>query len=235
MIRTIMFDLDNTLLDFSWAEKIALEKTLRSFGIEPEPEVTERYRVLNRQQWELLEKGELTREEVKVRRFRLLFEEMRAGALPEKVKAGVLPREAAAVYERLLGVGHRFIDGAEELLEELYGKYDLYLVTNGTASVQNSRLDSAGMRRYFKGIFISEEIGADKPGKEYFDRCFAQMPDFKKEEALLVGDSLTADIKGGENTGIKTVWFNPQGLDNHTGIVPDHEIRRLSQIKGLLR
>lgn len=225
MIRRILFDLDNTLLDFSWAEKIALSKTLQQFGIEPTEKIVTRYQALNRAQWELLEQGLLTREQVKVRRYRLLFEEFGMEVSPE---------EAAAVYERLLGIGHRFVEGARELLEDLYQEYDLYLVTNGTASVQNGRLDSADMRKYFKGIFISEEIGFEKPGKEYFDCCFAQMPGFRTEESLLVGDSLTADIKGGENTGIKTVWFNPRGMENHTDIKPDYEIGRLGEIKKIL-
>lgn len=225
MIRTILFDLDNTLLDFTWAEKIALTKTLQKLGIEPTEEVTGRYQVLNRAQWELLEEGKLTREQVKVRRYRLLFEEIGTDASPEA---------ATAIYENLLGIGHRFIDGAPELLEELYKKYDLYLVTNGTASVQKGRLDSADMWKYFKGVFISEEIGYDKPGREYFDRCFARIPGFCIEEALLVGDSLTADIRGGENTGIKTVWFNPGRLANHTEMIPDYEIEHLSRLTEIL-
>lgn len=225
MIRTILFDLDNTLLDFTWAERIALSKTLQQFGIEPAENIVGRYQVLNRSQWELLELGKLTREQVKVRRYQLLFEEFGMNVSAE---------EAAAVYERLLGIGHRFVEGAQELLEELYQKYDLYLVTNGTVGVQNGRLDSADMRKYFKGIFISEEIGFEKPGKEFFDRCFARMPEFRIEEALLVGDSLTADIRGGENTGVKTVWFNPKGLENHTNIKPDYEISRLSEIRKIL-
>lgn len=226
MIHTILFDLDNTLLDFTWAEKIALSKTLRELGIEPTEAVTDRYRQLNLTQWKALERGELTRAQVKVRRYQLLFEELGVEASP---------KEATALYENFLATGHRYIDGAQDLLEHLYKKYDLYLVTNGTASVQKGRLSSADMWKYFKDVFISEEIGYDKPSKEYFQRCFSQIPGFSIEEALLVGDSLTADILGGRNTGIRTVWFNPTNEENHTDIRPDHEIHQLNELYDICK
>lgn len=225
MIRSILFDLDNTLLNFTWAERIALSKTLKQLGVEPTEKILNRYHELNNAQWKALERGEITRDQVKVRRYQLLFEELGVTASPQ---------EATSIYETFLAVGHCYIDGAQELLEHLYKKYDLYLVTNGTAKVQRGRLDSADMWKYFKNVFISEEIGYDKPSKEYFDCCFDRMPEFHIEEALLVGDSLTADILGGRNTGIKTVWFNPRGEENHTDIHPDQEIRRLEELYAIV-
>lgn len=224
-IRWILFDLDNTLLDFNKAEGIALSKTLRAQGIEPSREIVESYSRINRSQWLLLEQGKLTRSELKVRRFRLLFEKFDLAAFPE---------EAARTYERLLGIGHYFMEGAQELLKELYGKYDMYLVTNGTAASQKGRLASADIEKYFGKIFISEEIGFDKPRREFFDRCFAEIPGIRREEAVIVGDSLSSDIQGGKNAGIKTVWFNPREAQNTSEVVPDHEICRLSQLPGLL-
>ena len=105
-------------------------------------------------------------------------------------------KEAAHTYETLLAQGHYFIDGAEELLETLYGQYRMYLVTNGTLSVQKGRLKSSGISRYFESIFISEELGYNKPGREYFNCCFSRIPDFHKETSVIVGDSLTSDIQG---------------------------------------
>lgn len=225
MTDTVFLDLDNTIFDFSKAERIALKKTLETLGVDTSEKTLARYSVLNTAQWKLLEKGEITRQEVKVRRYRLLFDELGTDASAE---------EAAALYENLLGIGHFFMEGAEELLNELQGKYRLYLATNGTASVQKGRIASADLERYFDGIFISEEIGHDKPGKAYFEACFAQIPGFAKEKAVIVGDSLTSDIQGGINAGIRTIWFNPAGEPGDEAIVPDAEIRSLSELPGLL-
>lgn len=225
MIDTVFLDLDNTIFDFSKAEKIALKKTLETLGVDTSEKTLARYSVLNTAQWKLLEKGEITRQEVKVRRYRLLFEELGTDASAE---------EAAALYESLLGIGHYFMEGAEELLNELKGKYRLYLATNGTASVQKGRIASASLERYFDGIFISEEIGYNKPDKAYFEACFAEIPDFVKEKAVIVGDSLTSDIQGGINAGIRTVWFNPKGEPGDGAIVADAEIRSLLELPELL-
>lgn len=225
MIDTVFLDLDNTIFDFSKAEKIALKKTLETLGVDTSEKTLARYSVLNTAQWKLLEKGEITRKEVKVRRYRLLFEELGTDASAE---------EAAALYESLLGIGHYFMEGAEELLNELKGRYRLYLATNGTASVQKGRIASASLERYFDGIFISEEIGYNKPDKAYFEACFAEIPDFVKEKAVIVGDSLTSDIQGGINAGIRTVWFNPKGEPGDGEIVADAEIRSLLELPELL-
>ena len=112
-------------------------------------------------------------------------------------------------------------------------KYRLFLASNGTASVQKGRMTSANLYRFFEKAFVSQEIGHNKPSKEYFDACFARIPGFDPEKAMIVGDSLTSDIKGGINAGIKTVWVNP-GHKVSGDIKPDHEIEALSQLEGLL-
>lgn len=224
MIETLLFDLDNTLLDFNQAERIAVSKTLENFQITPAPSILKRYSELNLAQWKLLEQGKISREQVKLRRFQLLFSEQNIDAPAE---------EAAKIYEFLLSHGHYFMDGAEELLETLYGKYRMYLVTNGTLSVQKGRLKSANISRYFEDIFISEELGYNKPSIEYFDCCFSKIPDFHKETAVIIGDSLTSDIQGGLNARIRTIWFNP----NHSKadkIIPDYEFDILPKLPQLL-
>lgn len=225
MIKTILWDLDNTLLDFNKAEKIAVSKTLEYFKIPAEEKTLRRYSQLNLQQWKLLEQGKLTREEVKLRRFELLFQEL---------ETDQSAKEAAKMYETLLAQGHYFMEGAEELLETLYGRYDMYLVTNGTLSVQRGRLKSSGIGKYFKDIFISEEVGYNKPSIEYFNCCFAKIPDFSKETAIIIGDSLTSDIQGGINAGIRTLWFHPEG-ETAENIKPDYEVTALAQIPALLK
>lgn len=225
MIRNVLFDLDDTLFDFHKAEKIALTKTLVHFGIDPTEETLALYSTINAAHWKRLELGELSREEVKVGRYRELFETIGVERDPE---------EATAYYENMLGVGHYFIPGAPELLEELHGKYRLYIVSNGTAKVQERRIGSSGIAKYMDGIFISQILGANKPDKQFFDICFAEIPDFSLSETVIIGDSLSSDIKGGINAGITTVWFNPKGIENDNDIKPDYTIKELSEVPGLL-
>ncbi len=225
MIRNVLFDLDDTLFDFHKAEKIALTKTLVHFGIDPTEETLALYSTINAAHWKRLELGEISREEVKVGRYRELFKTIGVECDPVK---------ATAYYESMLAIGHYFMPGAPELLEELYGKYRLYIVSNGTAKVQEGRIGSSGIAKYMDGIFISQVLGANKPDKQFFDICFAEIPDFSLSETVIIGDSLSSDIKGGINAGITTVWFNPKGIENDNDIKPDYTIKELSEVPGLL-
>ena len=225
MIRSVLFDLDDTLFDFHKAEKIALTKTLVHFGIDPTEETLALYSTINAAHWKRLELGEISREEVKVGRYRELFETIGVECDPVK---------ATAYYESMLAIGHYFMPGAPELLEELYRKYRLYIVSNGTAKVQEGRIGSSGIAKYMDGIFISQILGANKPDKQFFDICFAEIPDFSLSETVIIGDSLSSDIKGGINAGITTVWFNPKGIENDSDIKPDYTIKELSEVPGLL-
>ncbi len=225
MIDTILFDMDNTLLDFNKAEHHALTKTLNQLNITPTEHTMRRYHELNIAQWKLLELGKLTRKEVKLRRYKLLFEELGVDRSPEK---------AVKIYETYLGQGHYYMEGAEEILRSLSEKYRLYIVTNGSASVQKGRIESAGLRNYVQDIFISEVLGFNKPRKEYFDLCFERIPNFCKGNTIMVGDSLSADIQGGKNAGLLTVWFNPENAVNNSAIIPDYEISELKELKSVI-
>ena len=224
MIDFLLLDLDDTILDFHKAERIALSKTIRDFGVEPTEEVLNRYHHINKWHWEQLELGLMTREQVLVGRFAQLFRE-----LEMEVDAAACMKG----YERNLSIGHYFLPGAEEAVKRLHEKYRLFLVSNGTATVQQGRLTSAGLYPYFEQVFISQEIGFNKPDKAYFDRCFERIPGFEPEKALMVGDSLTSDIKGGINAGLKTVWVNPEHK-SCGDIRPDYEIEGLCQLEALL-
>ena len=224
MIEFLLLDLDDTILDFHKAERFALSKTIREFGVEPSEAVLDRYHHINKWHWEQLELGVMTRDQVLVGRFAQLFEE-----LGMEVDAAACMKQ----YEHNLSMGHYFLPGAEEAVKRLKEKYRLFLVSNGTATVQHSRLTSAGLYPCFEQVFISQEIGYNKPDKAYFDRCFERIPGFAPEKALMVGDSLTSDIKGGINAGLKTVWVNPAHKDCGS-IRPDHEIEGLSQLEALL-
>ena len=225
MLEFLLIDLDDTILDFQKAEHIALRNTLRTFGIEPTDETCELYSRINRAYWEALERGEMTRPQVAVGRFAELF-----------AKVGVTADAADCnrYYWEQLSIGHYFLPGAEETLKELASRYQLYIASNGTKSVQQPRLKSAGIEKYFRDIFISEDIGADKPSKVFFDRSFARIPGFDPAKAMIVGDSLTSDIQGGINAGIATCWVNPKKKASAT-IRPDYEIESLSRLPALLK
>lgn len=225
MIEFVFLDLDDTILDFHKAEHIALGKTFRQFGIEPTQTVMDRYTAINHAHWQRLEKKELTRQQVLVGRFRQLFAEMGIEADAQKVNLA---------YEEHLSVGHYFLPGALEALQSLSQKYKLYLASNGTAKVQAGRLKSADISRYFQEIFVSQEIGADKPDVLYFERCAAKIPGYDSKKAVIAGDSLTSDIQGGINAGMTTVWVNYRGYPGCSHIRPDYEISSLDQLEALL-
>ncbi len=219
MYKFIFLDLDDTILDFHKAERIALSRALREMGIDVTEAILARYSEINRAQWELLQTGELTRPEVLVRRFRLLYEELGIEASAGRTQS---------VYEQYLSEGHYFLPGAEELLRELAARgCRLFLASNGNKNVQKGRLASAGIAPLFEGIFISEDIGAVKPERAYFDACFAAIPDLNKEEAIMLGDSLTSDILGGINAGIATCHYDPTGEVRREDIPPDYRITHL--------
>ena len=225
MIRYVLFDVDDTLLDFGKAEAAAIRKTFERIGIPVTDELIRRYSEINAQQWSRFEKGEITREKLLTERFDILFSELGINVPSEMAQAS---------YEYLLGIGHYFVDGAEELLEALKDKYELYIVSNGNASVQDRRLKSAGIIPYFKDIFISERVGFNKPSAEFFEACFEHIRGFEKDKAVIVGDRLSSDILGGINAGVKTCWFNPRGDAPDPDIPADYEIKHLNELPALL-
>ena len=225
MIKNVFLDIDDTLLDFHKAEANAIRKTFSDMGIEPTQELIRHYSEVNLSQWHDLEKGLITREKLLTKRFDILYAELGITLSSEKTQS---------FYEKYLSREAYFIEGAQELLDALYGRYRLFIASNGTAYVQKGRIGITGIAKYFEKIFISEHIGFDKPSKEYFDACFAQIPDFAPEESIIVGDSLSSDIRGGINAGIKTCWYNPKGKTCGEDTVPDFEIRSLSELPALL-
>ncbi|HAL88510.1 MAG TPA: noncanonical pyrimidine nucleotidase, YjjG family [Clostridiales bacterium] len=224
MIEFLLLDLDDTILDFHKAERLALSKTFRAFGLEPTEAVLNRYHEINKWHWEQLEKGRLTRPQVLEGRFVQLFREL---------GLAVDAAQCMKSYEHNLSIGHYFLPGAEEAVKRLHEKYRLFLLSNGTAVVQQGRLTSANLYPWFEKVFISQEMGFNKPDKQFFDRCFAQISGFDPDKALMVGDSLTSDIQGGINAGVRTVWVNP--AHKVAGkIRPDYEIEALPQLEALL-
>lgn len=226
MIKDILFDLDDTILDFSSSEKTVLKKTLGYFSLYREDDILERYHEINKEQWQKLERGEIDRDEVKVSRYRRLFKEYGIDS--------VSAEEMTQKYEALLCESSIFTEGAQNLLEELFPKYRLFIVSNGAKDVQDSRIKNAGIGKYFEDIFISSDIGFDKPDVRFFEKAVEKVDGFKKENAVIVGDSLTSDILGGKNFGIKTVWFNRHAESNETDIAPDAEFYCLKELPKVI-
>ena len=225
MVEFLLLDLDDTILDFQKGEEYGLRKTLLDAGIEPTEAICTRYSQINKAYWKRLELGEVTREQVMVGRFETLYSELGVTADPIS---------SSAAYMDNMSSVHFFLPGAEDAVKALFRKYRLFLVSNGTASAQHRRLTSAGLYPYFEQVFISQEVGCNKPAKEFFDLCFARIPGFDPQKALIVGDSLSSDIQGGINAGIRTCWVNPAHKKAPESRRPDYEIESIVRLDNLL-
>jgi len=228
MIKVILWDIDGTLLDFEAAEKAAIAQCFASHDLgECTNEMLKRYIVINRRYWEALEKGELTKPEVLVGRFREFFE---TEGLPVE-KAESFNEE----YQVRLGDTIVFCDNGFELVQKYKGQLKQYAVTNGTKVAQDRKLKNSKLDTLLDGIFISDVLGVEKPNIGFFDRVFAEIGDYAKDEVLIVGDSLTSDMQGGINAGILTCWYNPKKVVNDKKLNVDFEIGNLSQIEQILQ
>jgi 2-haloacid dehalogenase len=223
--QTILFDADNTLFDFTAGERIALETAFLQYGYPLTEEIREIYERINVGLWKKYEQGLMDRKTVIYSRFGLLFREI--GIEDDGIRF-------EDVYQDLLGQQHIFVPHAKEVVEYLNPNYDLYIVTNGVTATQMRRLKDSGLDQYMKGIFVSEATGFQKPMKEYFDYCFERIPSFEADKTIIIGDSLSSDIKGGNNAGIMTCWYNPFEQRNDTSVKIDYEIRSLRQLMELL-
>ena len=222
----IFLDLDDTILDFGAAERAAYTGALVLHGIPYSDALLERYRRVNVLWWEKMERGEADREEMLVDRHRDFFAQEGIDADPAAFEAD---------YRRLLGIGHWFVEGAEALLPWLRGRgYRLFLASNGVSDTQYSRIASAGIGNCFEQIFISGALGLHKPDPAYFRYCFDRIPGFDPARALLIGDSLTSDVRGAKNAGIDACWFNRSGKTAPPDLRPEYEITALGQLREIL-
>lgn len=225
--KNLLFDLDDTLLDFGATEDVALQKLFNDQQFTLTPEIKANYKNLNESLWLAYENDEMDRDEVVNTRFTRLFEQYGM-----QVDGVILQQN----YRNYLSDGHHLIEGAIELIQKLHTKYDLYVVSNGASYTQQKRLKDSGLDLYFKKIFVSEDTGYQKPMKSFFDFVFSQIDNFDASETIIIGDSFSADVTGGWNAGIDTCWVNLKGLESqHSKIIPTYEIRKLEEIYGILR
>lgn len=226
MVKFVFFDLDDTILDFNKAERTAIKKTFKSYSIKTNKNILDLYSKINLNEWKRLEKKELTHEQVKVHRFEVFLKE---------INKNFNATEMTKNYEKNLAKEHFVIRGALSVIKSIYKDYRLFIVSNGLIDVQSERIKSAKIKKYFERIFVSQDIGFNKPEKEFFESCFNQIEGFNREEAVIIGDSLSSDIAGGKNVKIKTLWYNCKGVTNRTDIIPDFEIKKLKEIKDILK
>lgn len=219
----LLFDADGTILDYNAAETHSLKAAAANFGIDVTPEILSLYREINSALWADLEKGKISSIELRVKRFDNL-----ASRLDWDVSAVDLSR----TYLQELGNSGFMISGAREMLTDLPEDMSRAVITNGIKDTQYGRLDNAGLMNDFAEIIISEEAGAAKPAAAFFDYVLDRIGFRNRDEMLIIGDSLSSDIAGGVGYGIDTCWFNPDGLENKTGVEPTYEI---SGWDGLLK
>ena len=224
--KFLLFDLDHTLLDFDAAEDIALTQLLEEEGVEDIQAYKDYYVPMNKALWKDLEQKKITKAELINTRFAKLFAhfgiENDGSYLAER-------------YQFFLSKQGQTFPGVEDLLRKLISQgYELYAATNGITYIQTGRLKQSGSAPYFKEIFISEQLHTQKPDAEFYEKIGACIPNFDKNQTLMIGDSLSADIQGGQNAGIDTIWYNPQHLENTTQLHPTHEVHSYKDLLNCL-
>ena len=198
--RWLLFDADGTLFDYDRAERTALEQALTQIGVLFNPGHLATYRRINQALWQGVEKGEITPGVVKVRRFELLLEALQVAHSPAAL---------SAIYLQCLANCSELVQDAEAVLGALHGKYQIAILTNGLTVVQRGRLARSVIRHHISDLIISEEIGAAKPAREFFDKAFARLGHPSKSEVLMIGDGWASDIQGAVQYGIDACWYNP--------------------------
>ncbi|MBN1178172.1 MAG: YjjG family noncanonical pyrimidine nucleotidase [Anaerolineae bacterium] len=221
----LLLDADGTLFDYDRAEAQALERAFTHAGWPYQPAYREVYRRINGAMWQAYERGELAPAQVKVRRFRDLFAE---------IGASLDPHAFSPAYLDYLAEGADMLPGAAALLEALHGKLGMVIVTNGLGTVQRRRFARAGIEKVVADVVISDEVGASKPDPRIFDVAFERMGHPRREDVLIVGDSLTSDISGGLAYGIDTCWYNPAGRERPADMDIRYEIQTLGSLLDVL-
>ena len=229
MYSTLLFDADNTLLDFNKDERQALIRVLTEYGVPVSEENISTYSKINQGLWRQFEKGEITKPELKRIRFRLFFDAI-------GFHGDIDAFEVNERYLSFLSDGDNLLDGAKELCSSLKNKgYDMHIVTNGVANTQKRRLTQSGILPFFTNIFVSETVGFQKPRKEFFEYVLNNIEEKDINKILLIGDSLSSDIKGAVDSGIKCVWFNKDNAPLPESIKPDYIVNELDELYNIIK
>lgn len=226
MYKLIFLDADDTLFDYEKAEQYSLSGVLSHFDCKLDFEkVKKRYKVINSNLWYELEKGLVSKEELRYKRFEILFKEF---------NLDYNPHEASEVYVRHLSESNFLLDDAFELCRYLNKKYKLVIITNGIKEVQISRINNSLIKEFISELVISDDVGVAKPNEKIFEYALRLAGDYTKEEILMIGDSLSSDIKGAKNFGIDACWYNIHSIENTTELNPKYEIVALDELYEIL-
>lgn len=223
--HTVLFDADNTLFDFDRAEHEALGRALRERGYPDDDATRETYLAINRELWHRFDLGEADQDWLLVERFRRFEAAMGGHHDPERFNRD---------YLTYLGEGAFLLPGAMELCRTLSERCTLAIVTNGATIAQTGRFARSGLAPYFKGLFISQELGCRKPERAYFDTVLSRLGVVDRRDTVVVGDNLRSDIQGGINAGLDTIWYYPGGGGPEGDIVPTHTAENYGQVAALI-
>ena len=222
---TLLIDADDTVLDFAGSERESIILLCKQFCIPSGEKVAEKFKQINRRMWDMFERGEITREQIFYTRFEELFEYF-------AIK-GLDPIVVGDQYKENMAHSKRIIHGARACLARLAQKHDLYCVTNGITRTQKMRMKASGLGKYFKKLYISQEMGLAKPSKEFFEFVLKDIGEYDLNRTYIIGDSLTSDIQGGINSGIKTILFNKESKIVRE-IRPDYEVNGYKALEELI-
>lgn len=223
MISTILIDIDDTLLDFNLCAEWAMEETAKKMKLLLPQDTYDYFKKINASLWKQMEKKEITSDEIYCVRWERVSQAVGVPFDGKEFEKYFLDNLSKSTIE---------VDGASELLEYLSGKYKIYVASNGPFEQQVQRMKLAKMERYLSGYFVSEKIGHSKPTREFFDVCYKETHVADLSELMMIGDSLSADIKGANDYGIKTCWFDKElkGTEN----LADYTVKHLLEIKAFL-
>ena len=221
----LLFDADDTLFDFGKADRHAFSALCAAVGLTESEELLRRFRAHNDACWAMFDRGEATKDFIVAERFRRLFGELGIGADPVAANETYLAALATCAFPTPHSV---------EVCRTLAQTHRLFLITNAVASVQRGRLARAEVRPYFEAAFVSEEAGAQKPTPAYFAYVFAHIDGITRENCLLIGDSLSSDIRGANNYGLPCCWYNPRRSPRPDDLRVDYEIADLRELYGIV-
>lgn len=224
--EVLFFDADETLFDFKKSEDFALDKLMKYIDADLDKDYCiDIYKEINRNIWKEFEQNLISSDDLKIERFR---------RFSDKINLSCNPKDLSDMYTSYLAEGSFIYDETEELLSYLHGKYKIVIITNGLVSVQNKRIKESIIKDYFDDVIISDEIKIAKPDSKIFDYALNSINHSNKDSVLMIGDSLSSDIKGGLNAGIDTCWFNSSQKENTSDVIPKYEISNLLDLKNIL-
>ena len=223
--KFLLFDADNTLFDFSACEAKAFSLALQKCGIREQEGMAQVYSAYNDECWKMHERGELSKAEIVHRRYAKFLEHYGLTYDPDELNGAYVGFLSETAIE---------LPGAKELLARLYGRAKIYVITNGLTKVQKGRFARSELTKYVDDVFISEEMGVNKPDARFFEEAEKRIPGFEKRDAVVIGDSLTSDIKGANNAGLDCVWFNPKREKNDSGLCIKATVSDFDELEAYL-